>query len=750
MVGVKKYLLLVIMLLSMAGFAGCTQKNKDNEAGIKPAYLQDELPIKEDDGIYQSSIKRIDFGDGNYAYTQVGCVVGDTVYYIQSKWDEEIGSNTELLYPFDAKTGEPSGTGFGIREDDRYLSISNLTAYGDTGFVFTTASYENNDWTRPLYCVYTCSLDGTILNKKQLPEIPQIPEYSGLFGGIISDGTNIYIFTDKKAVMLDSDLRFRKVFAEGGNLKGCIGSNGLVYFIKDFSGEISVYDPVSDKVTESVAKMASAEYLYTGEAGEILVESGNSLKSFNTVTGEITKLFDFLDVNITPAYKGQIYRDSDRNIHYHFSELDKVERDDGMGGTRQDMVSSPYEAVIRRFEPGSVPEPEVIMLACRYANPDIRKTVKDFNNAHPEIRVKIQVYSDEYADEDAFEEAYDKDILNGLVYDVIMFDIATDIDKYTEKGLIEDLMPYIEKDSSFDSKEYFENILFAQKKNNKLYSIVSGATLSGFVYNSDVFGKRDKLTMEDIYKEREKRPDIPFMQYGTDLNVLFTFLNYDYRLFLGGAEDVYNFDTDEFKRLCEYATTFKRSTDEFIPAYGYSAIADGTEVVGFSHYYCYSDCLYDRAGYSKNVRSCGGPSLAGNGYYIEPTRQYSISSMSSHKEEAWSLIKSILNDTTYGSITEFKAYRKACNEELNDLYQRCKDGFCVSMGGVTYQLSMDKSDFDMFTKMIEGAAPKFSPNPVVRQIVLEEIPAYFTGAKSLDEVIGIIQSRVNLFLTEKE
>ncbi len=37
---------------------------------------------------------------------------------------------------------------------------------------------------------------------------------------------------------------------------------------------------------------------------------------------------------------------------------------------------------------------------------------------------------------------------------------------------------------------------------------------------------------------------------------------------------------------------------------------------------------------------------------------------------------------------------------------------------------------------------------MVISIVLEEVEAYYTGKKSLDEVIGIIQNRVQLLLNE--
>ena len=44
--------------------------------------------------------------------------------------------------------------------------------------------------------------------------------------------------------------------------------------------------------------------------------------------------------------------------------------------------------------------------------------------------------------------------------------------------------------------------------------------------------------------------------------------------------------------------------------------------------------------------------------------------------------------------------------------------------------------------------PESGLRNTVVSIVLEEVEAYYTGDKSLDEVIGIIQNRVQLLLNE--
>ena len=218
-----RFLRFSITLLAFLMISGCSKSNTQS-ASVKPA----KTAVAEDDGIYQSTIEKVVFADDNYDFTQFGCVIGDTVYYSHVKRNEESGAYKEYIYPLDAKSGAPKGEPFTISDEGRDLNVSNFFSYGNEGFVFTTVSYEDNNPEYPVYCIYTCSLDGIVFNKKLLSEIPQIPEYSSLYGGIISDGTDIYLFTDEKLVVLDDKLRYKKTIAEGNNLKGCLGTDGFL------------------------------------------------------------------------------------------------------------------------------------------------------------------------------------------------------------------------------------------------------------------------------------------------------------------------------------------------------------------------------------------------------------------------------------------------------------------------------------------------------------------------------------------
>ena len=52
--------------------------------------------------------------------------------------------------------------------------------------------------------------------------------------------------------------------------------------------------------------------------------------------------------------------------------------------------------------------------------------------------------------------------------------------------------------------------------------------------------------------------------------------------------------------------------------------------------------------------------------------------------------------------------------------------------------------------MIEGATFACEMDDTIREIIADETESYFHKEKSLDDVINVIQKRVNLYLEEKK
>ena len=224
----------------------------------------------------------------------------------------------------------------------------------------------------------------------------------------------------------------------------------------------------------------------------------------------------------------------------------------------------------------------------------------------------------------------------------------------------------------------------------------------------------------------------------------------DYRLFLGGEVGNYNFRTEEFKKLCEFANTFPAYNPEKMPVSSEDYLRSGAALIKAAYYYSAEGYLLERARYGKNFKTYGAPSYSGNGYYISMGTSYSISSQSSHKEEAWEIIKWILDADPKMMNYEFRANRAVFESSLDDIKDACKSGYSVIVDDEEYTLFMNESDYEILEQMVSGASPTVSLPPVIDEIMEEELSSYFSGQKSLDEVINIIEKRVDLYLEEKK
>ena len=99
---------------------------------------------------------------------------------------------------------------------------------------------------------------------------------------------------------------------------------------------------------------------------------------------------------------------------------------------------------------------------------------------------------------------------------------------------------------------------------------------------------------------------------------------------------------------------------------------------------------------------------------------------------------------------EFRANRAVFESSLDDIKNACKSGYSIIVDDEEYTIFMNESDYEILEQMVSGASPTVSLPPVIDEIMEEELSSYFSGQKSLDEVINIIEKRVDLYLEEKK
>ena len=154
----------------------------------------------------------------------------------------------------------------------------------------------------------------------------------------------------------------------------------------------------------------------------------------------------------------------------------------------------------------------------------------------------------------------------------------------------------------------------------------------------------------------------------------------------------------------------------------------------------------------------GYPSVDGQGPSASPIFSAAVSAQAVDVDACWDFIKTLLSEDiqTYISNSGYNVVNKAAYESVsekaveyyNDMYS---DDYFYGVGvgapSSPDQFSMD--DVDTYTEIIESVTVMNTSDASISKIISEEMPAYFSGQKDLDEVIEIMQDRVQKVLDER-
>ena len=234
------------------------------------------------------------------------------------------------------------------------------------------------------------------------------------------------------------------------------------------------------------------------------------------------------------------------------------------------------------------------------------------------------------------------------------------------------------------------------------------------------------------------------------------------------------FDSDAFKNILEFVNKFP---DEVEWEEGMDSeptrIQNGEVLLAQAYIYDFDQLqMYDEI-FKGDYTCIGFPTVDGTGGHALTTGEaYGITTKSEHKEGAWEFLESILTEEDNGrywngfptvkSRLEDMA-KKATEPEYvtdeNGEIMKDENGEpIVSQGGssvgyedgwsYTYRLATQE-EVDRVMEQMNNARPvSYNTNDEVSKIINEEAEGYFKGQKSVDEVAGIIQNRVKIYVGE--
>lgn len=502
-------------------------------------------------------------------------------------------------------------------------------------------------------------------------------------------------------------------------------------------------DPVSGAFGADVPLCAAAAHLYAGVDGyDYLYDlNGGAVYGCSAETGQGERLFSWMDYDVNGA-----------NV------LACVFLPDGsvcaVDGYNQELVYlTPTDAA-------AVPEKEILTLACVGLFPDVQEEILRFNRTSQDVRIQVRDYS-EYntsGGDSAWETVLNTEIMAGKVPDLFLMESMV-LGQYSAQGLLMDLWPMIDGDEELRREDLMTHVFDAMSQEGQLYGIADSFTIETLAGRRDVLGSRTAWTLAELQEARAKLPEGAPVFGAGDIQdgILFRCVGHNSGDFLDWSTGSCRFDTAEFRRILEFAGSFPAETTEemsfFSQGLSMERVCAGEQLTEDLMIDSPADFLYAFRSLEDGASFVGYPSETGGSFF----RMYQcmgISATAKNPEAAWRFVRTFLSWKHQKKLKNAFPTNRAAFEACMEDAMSGKIKYEVYAGGdnmETFFLQpMSEEEYARFMELYESCDRTMGYNDAVMSIVLDEASYYFSGEKTLDETVRVIQSRVSLYMAEQK
>lgn len=351
------------------------------------------------------------------------------------------------------------------------------------------------------------------------------------------------------------------------------------------------------------------------------------------------------------------------------------------------------------------------------------------------------------------------DIMCGTGPDIIL-DASSMTQLDTEDYLV-DLSDYLT-----DTSAYYGSIIEASKVDGHLYQIPLSFSIAGIMTSTEnVSEGQTGFTFEqyvDFVDEVCNGTD-PMAESGagriTYFNECFGAM-YD-QFYTDGNISL---DNDAFTALAEYvrdhvsdSTEADNSEDE---DYFTESSSEQTDAKYTTIYSAYNYLNSLGSIEAENVGIYGIPSVDGRGPMAQINNSAAISTSCADREGAWQFIEMLLSEkyqefyATNASPISRSALEASCadavatyNEGVEENLRYSTEAELASFG-MAYR-TMDEDALDEYYSCIDSITNVGQADTSILSIISEEIPAFYEGQKSIEEVVAIIEDRAQTVIDER-
>ena len=369
-------------------------------------------------------------------------------------------------------------------------------------------------------------------------------------------------------------------------------------------------------------------------------------------------------------------------------------------------------------------------------------------------------WSAEDADEQALEA--ESELSNQLMIDLLAGegpDLILDGAEYYQLNN-EDYL--IDLSEEIDTTGLFTNVIEASKVEDKLYQIPLTIGVEGILaHKSDVDDDQYGFTF-DQYSDFVSGPC-----NGTDpmsmdqMDFFMSCLNSINSECMTDGKASY--DNDQFRALAGYVNdnVADQLQDDEGNVY-YSGMDLEEQGAAYESYLSFTYLINMYSENISDLRVLGVPSSDGRGPVIDVNGSVAVSAQTNEKDACVAFVNTLLSEdiqNDYGKYDyctpiRISSFEASAGDAIDNYNKMVEDTlrWASEEDIIMYNLqteTLDDSAIAEFETMVESCTQISSMDPAVAAIVREEMGAYFSGQKSLDDVITVMEDRVQTFINER-
>ncbi|MCR5527880.1 MAG: extracellular solute-binding protein [Saccharofermentans sp.] len=389
-----------------------------------------------------------------------------------------------------------------------------------------------------------------------------------------------------------------------------------------------------------------------------------------------------------------------------------------------------------------------------------------------ENKYKVEKHVDEldYNDSEEYRKAYDEaaiELSNQLTVDLmagegpdIIFDTSS-LSQLNNDDYLLDISDRISTDG------LFANVLDAAKTGEKLYQIPLTFGVTGLaVLNENVDAGQTGFTFEQYadFVSTVCNGTDPLAMDQTEFFIMCMEAMADKFVTEDGRID---YDNEAFRALAEFTNEniippIESDEDDvlYMGGTGTTIEESGAERFDYGSFPMYIELMGKHA---NDTTILGLPSVDGRGPMLSVSSSVAISAQTAEADACWAFVETLLSFEIQEYYAQSGMGCPICIEAYETSAQEFIDDYNESMAKYSNYLTeaemamfgfdatpVEASVIDSYESMINSCSAVSTTDAAITAIIREEMPAYFSGQKTLDDVISVMEDRIQTFLDERD